>query len=180
MRKVWVCSDHHLGHVGIITFTDCSGQVIRKFKTIEEHDTTIITRHNELVAPNDRVYFLGDVAINRRCIQMVEKMNGRKVLIKGNHDIFRLKDYVPYFEDIRAYKIFPTKGVILSHIPVHREQLTGRFGINVHGHTHANIMTRWNGVDKVWEKDPCYINVCMEKTNYKPVELEQLLYGDNK
>lgn len=75
-----------MGHRNIITFKDDDGKLIRPFSSIEEHDETIIENHNKLVKPEDRVYFMGDIAIGRQHIQKIGRMNGRKKLIKGNHD----------------------------------------------------------------------------------------------
>ncbi|MGA1873758.1 MAG: hypothetical protein ACMUHY_08805, partial [Thermoplasmatota archaeon] len=44
-----------------------------------------------------------------------------KVLIKGNHDIFKLTDYTKYFRDIRGYHVM--NGLILSHIPISKDSL---------------------------------------------------------
>lgn len=98
-------------------------------------------------------------------------MQGRKVLVKGNHDIFKLKDYLPYFDDIRAYvvgKMKDDRRYVLSHIPVHPDNLI-RFGINIHGHLHQNV---------VWldgEPDERYHCVSLEHTDYKPVELSKFI-----
>ena len=118
---------------------------------------------NEIVAPHDRVYHLGDVVINRRCLPILDRLNGKKVLIRGNHDIFRLEDYTPYFEDIRGYKVLSKERIIMSHIPVHPSQLE-RWKANVHGHLHSNVLD-----------DPRYINVCVEQTEFKPILLDEIL-----
>lgn len=117
---------------------------------------------NSVVRQQDTVYHLGDVAIKRKSLPVLSKLCGRKVLIKGNHDIFKLKDYLPYFEDIRAYKIFPEFGIICSHIPIHPESLA-RWKLNVHGHLHNNKLP-----------DPRYLCVSVERINYTPVALEDI------
>jgi len=94
---------------------------------------------------------MGDICIHRRNIPMIGRLNGRKKLLRGNHDCFRLKDYAPYFDDIDAYRIYPEQGIIVSHIPVHTCQLERRFKFNVHGHLHSNIVTK--DVPKVVEID---------------------------
>ncbi len=102
----------------------------RPFRDIEEHDELLIRNWNNLVMPADRVYHMGDIVINRRFLPVLNRLNGRKKLIKGNHDIFHLKDYVPYFDDIVAYRTYPEQGIIVSHIPVHEGQLENRFKWN--------------------------------------------------
>lgn len=169
MTKTWIISDTHFGHTNILKFTDNEGNLIRgdKFSSVEEMDQAMIDNWNKVVKPNDRVYHLGDLAINRRAIETVSKCNGRKVLIKGNHDIFKLKDYTPYFDDIRAYKVFPKQGIICSHIPLHTSQFTHRFKWNLHGHLHENVVKDFLGLP-----DQRYINMCVEHTNYTPVDLD--------
>ena len=166
--KTWVCADHHFGHERILTFGDENGDKLRGaiFKDIEDHDESIIRWHNELVSPKDRVYLLGDVCINRRCIPTLGRLLGRLVLVKGNHDIFNMHDYLPYVDDIRSYIVQKDQDgnkVILSHIPIHPDSL-GRFGTNVHGHLHQNKLD-----------DPRYKCVSLEHTNYRPVELHKAL-----
>lgn len=167
-------SDTHFGHANIIQFKGDDGKAIRPFATIEEHDELMVENWNRVVRPQDRVYHLGDVVMNRRCLPIMERLNGKKVLIKGNHDIFPLKDYVKYFEDIRAYKVFPNHGIICSHIPVHPREVSGRWKLNVHGHLHQNIVET-----RVFEMpynvpDTRYMNICVEHTNYTPVTLEEI------
>ena len=172
IANTWYVGDLHLGHEGMVRFTDKDGKKIRPYKTIEEHDETIIANINALVKPADRLYFLGDVVINRRCLPLIARINGRKKLIKGNHDIFPLKDYTPYFEDIVAYRIYPKHGIIMSHIPVHPNQLEHRFKWNVHGHLHSNLVL---GGKHPMTPDERYINICPEHTKFQPVSFDELL-----
>ena len=106
MTKTFVIADTHFGHRNIITFKDSDGEIIRKFDTVEEHDEYLVERWNSVVGEFDRVYFLGDVAIKRIGLAKLERMNGKKVLIRGNHDIFKLKDYAEHFEDVRAIRYY--------------------------------------------------------------------------
>ena len=92
-------------------------------------------------------------------------------LIKGNHDIFKLGDYTPYFRDIRSYhvtNISDKRKIIFSHIPLHEESL-GRFKYNIHGHLHGNRVLKSGIVDYR------YINVCVEWTNYAPIPYDTVL-----
>lgn len=165
MVKTWVVADTHFGHGNIINFKRDDGTPLRPFKDVEEHDATIVANWNNVVKPEDRVYVLGDVAINRHQLKTLGLCVGRKVLVKGNHDIFKLKEYLPYFDDIRAYVVqkYEDRKVIMSHIPIHPDSV-GRFGINIHGHLH------YQKID-----DPRYICVSMEHINYTPVVVQDLL-----
>jgi calcineurin-like phosphoesterase family protein len=128
----------------------------------------IVMMHNRVVQPNDRVYFLGDVAFHKRDLSILNRMNGRKVLIKGNHDTLELKEYTPYFDDVRG--CHQVAGLFMGHVPIHPDSL-GRWGAMAHGHLHANVVT-YTG-NKV--PDPKYYSVCMEQLDdYKHVSLEEI------
>ena len=179
MPNVFLTSDTHWGHAGICKFTNYDGSPVRPWDDVEEMNEEMIKRWNETVGPKDKVYHLGDVVINRKSLQILDRLNGDKVLIKGNHDIFPLKDYVKYFRDIRAYHVM--NGCILSHIPVHKDSIA-RFGANIHGHTHGNRVRKLRGVNvKTGELlysdviDPDYFCVCVEQTDYRPISFEDVL-----
>jgi hypothetical protein len=129
-------------------------------------DEAMVELWNQRVRPTDRVYHLGDVVINRRALATMRRLNGDKILIKGNHDIFKLGDYTPYFRDIRGYHVMA--GMILSHIPLHADS-HGRFGVNVHGHLHDRRVLLPSG-----EIDKRYHCVCVEQTDFAPIALEEV------
>lgn len=160
MSSTFLISDTHFGHWGVCKFLCGDGSKLRPWNTPEEMDEALIKNWNEVVKPKDKVYHLGDVVINRRAFKTLERLNGDKVLIKGNHDIFKLSDYTPYFRDIRGYHVMDK--CILSHIPVHRSQSI-RFRNNIHGHLHSN------NLDDNW-----YFNVSVEQINYTPIAWENV------
>src|SRR5690606_4937366 len=120
MPSVYLVSDTHFGHAGVCRFTKADGSKLRPWDDPKLMDEDMVQLWNQTVKPEDKVYHLGDVVINRRALQIMHRLNGDKVLIKGNHDIFKLVDYTKYFRDIRAYHIMDN--LILSHIPIHPQQ----------------------------------------------------------
>lgn len=174
MPAVFLTSDTHFGHAGVCRFTRNDGVTkLRPWTDPDEMDEEMVRRWNERVGPNDKVYHLGDVVINRKALPILNRLNGDKVLIRGNHDIFKDEDYAPYFRSLRGYHVM--NGMILSHIPVHPESL-GRFGVNIHGHTHANRVMRDLAVcgrDNVI--DTRYHCVCVEQTNFAPILFEDVI-----
>ena len=174
MPAVFLVSDTHFGHAGVCRFLREDGTKLRPWDSPEEMDEEMIKRWNETVRPNDKVYHLGDVVINRKALKTLGRLNGDKVLIKGNHDIFRLDEYIPYFRDIRAYHVM--NGMILSHVPVHTESIA-RFGTNIHGHLHANrVKMKVQFPHKETEIiDPRYFNVSVEQIDFKPILFEHAL-----
>jgi calcineurin-like phosphoesterase family protein len=180
MPATFLVSDTHFGHAGVCRFThpDDATVKLRPWDDPAEMDEEMIRRWNERVRPNDKVYHLGDVVINRKALSTLSRLNGDKVLIRGNHDIFRDDEYRVYFRELRAYHVM--NGMILSHIPVHEASL-GRFGTNIHGHLHASRVRKARGVDAKTgailyskEIDPRYHCVCVELTDFAPVLLEDV------
>jgi calcineurin-like phosphoesterase family protein len=180
MPAVFLVSDTHFGHLGVCKFMRKDGVTkLRPWDSPEEMDEEMIKRWNERVRPNDKVYHLGDVVINRKALPTLARLNGDKVLIRGNHDIFRDDEYREYFRELRAYHVM--NGMILSHIPIHEESL-GRFGVNIHGHLHANRVMKQAGSLMEFIKrgtrewvDPRYHCVCVEHTDFAPILFEDVI-----
>jgi calcineurin-like phosphoesterase family protein len=152
---------------------------LRPWSDPDEMDEEMIRRWNERVKPTDKIYHLGDVVINRKALKTLSRLNGDKVLIRGNHDVFRDHEYQMYFRELRAYHVM--NGMILSHIPVHEASL-GRFGCNIHGHLHASRVKKARGVDAKTgtvlygtEIDSRYHCVCVEQTDFAPILFEDAI-----
>ena len=169
MPAIFLVSDTHFGHAGVCRFLRSDGTKLRPWDNPDEMDEEMIRRWNDTVRPNDKVYHLGDVVINRKALKTLWRLNGDKVLIRGNHDIFRDEEYREHFRELRAYHVM--NGMILSHIPIHTESLA-RFGTNIHGHLHANrVMT---GI-KNSKIDVRYHCVCVEQTDFAPILFEDVI-----
>jgi len=180
MPAVFLVSDTHFGHTGVCRFTRNDGVTkLRPWDDADEMDEEMIRRWNDRVRPNDKIYHLGDVVINRKALKTLARLNGDKVLIRGNHDIFRDDEYRKYFRELRAYHVM--NGMILSHIPVHEASL-GRFGTNIHGHLHASRVKKARGVDARTgavlygdEIDPRYWCCCVEQIDFAPILFEDAI-----
>jgi calcineurin-like phosphoesterase family protein len=79
----FVTSDQHFGHARIIELTG------RPFADVEEMNRALVENWNSVVGPEDTVLHLGDLALGHRddTIPITAQLNGRKLLIPGNHDI---------------------------------------------------------------------------------------------
>ena len=174
MPSVFLVSDTHFGHTGVCKFTLNDGVTkLRPWDNADEMDEAMVKAWNERVKPADKVYHLGDVVINRKSLSIMHRLNGDKVLIRGNHDIFKDTDYREHFRELRAYHVM--NGMILSHIPIHPESL-GRFGVNIHGHLHANrVMIEPAGKYGIPVIDPRYHCVCVEHTDFAPILFEDVI-----
>lgn len=179
----FVISDTHFGHTNSWEkFKLADGSPLRPFSSTEEMDETMIERWNAKVSPQDTVYHLGDVVINKKSLPLIKRLNGRKILVRGNHDIFNDNDYRNVgFEQLLGVRVFVDK-FILSHIPLHPDCVTGRFRVNVHGHLHANqVMQQYDtGFGSTFipdigiRPDPRYLCVSVEHTNYEPLHFDEV------
>ena len=164
MRRIFVIADTHFGHENSWKkFKREDGITpLRPFTSTEEMDETMVANWNAVVQPSDHVYHLGDVAIAKKNLATVKRLNGHKRLVRGNHDIFDTRDYIDAgFDEIYGVRVFPAHNMIFSHIPLHPDSLNQRGWTNIHGHLHANK------VKGDWAE--LYRCVSVEHTNYTPV-----------
>lgn len=176
MNEVWAVSDHHLDHANILNFVLDDGTKMRPFASVEEMQETMIERHNAVVKPQDKVYFLGDFVMKSKSLHLAQRFNGRKRLILGNHDPefksktvmvdgqpVKVSEYLQYFEEIYSSRLLDN--ILLTHIPVHPDSLRVEW-TNVHGHTHNNQPQGALGTK--------YYNISVEMTDYRPLTLDQI------
>lgn len=163
MTRTYITSDHHFSHKNILKYEpDARSQ----WETIEQMNNDLVSIWNSIVRPEDKVYHLGDISMGKQGLEFARQLNGRKVLIKGNHDLQKLRDYVEIFDDVRAYHNLDD--IILSHIPVHENQ-KHRYRANIHGHLHSKRVL--NGLGEI---DPWYISACVELNEFKPILFEEM------
>ena len=177
-KNIFFISDTHFGHANMLKFTNYNGERMRPFDSIEELDELMIQNWNEMVKPTDKIYHLGDVCYHcKNRDEILSRLNGDKVLIKGNHDRDQLKWYEKYFRDIRGTSHIDGN-YLLGHFPVHPDS-KGRFVRQLHGHIHAQTVMKTYPVvtlegypDIEREPDPWYRNCCVEVNNYAPIPFE--------
>lgn len=163
-------SDTHFFHARIIEFG-------RPFKDINHHNQVIAENWNKTVLPHDRVWVLGDCVFGgKENLVIFERLNGKKFLVLGNHDGGNKELYLKQFAKIEgAMEIRTATGTILfTHYPVHPMNLeSGRYKLNVHGHTHGHVVMNGN------VPDHRYVCVSLEQINYTPVNLKWILNKAN-
>lgn len=168
MVDVWFTSDHHFGHANILKFTGFDGKFIRpEFSSVEEMDEIMAERWNSLIKPQDKVYHLGDFSFlnENKSIKMVKRLNGKKRIVLGNHDKLGAMFYAKHFEKVLGSKktTIHELNLILTHWPIQKSEFIEDNWYVVHGHIHTNL-TKKSG----------FINVCVEHTNYYPINAEEL------
>lgn len=141
---------------------------------IEKHDEELIKRWNENVKKNDVVFILGDLSFRngKETNEIIKRLNGRKILIKGNHDnICMDKDFdTSLFEAITDYMEIRVEKhhFILSHYPFRVWNQQHKNSIQLFGHIHSNDTTS----HPMKEDIPLSWNVGVDVNDYKPVSLK--------
>jgi calcineurin-like phosphoesterase family protein len=116
MRKILYISDTHFGHENSIKLDG------RPFLNSDDMNQTMLNNWNSVTSKEDLVYILGDFMWNFKDtdFEFARQLNGRKRLIKGNHDKTHNTNYKRLFEAILDYeKIKDNDRVIIaSHYPM--------------------------------------------------------------
>jgi calcineurin-like phosphoesterase family protein len=134
-------------------------------------DLFMVEKWNNIVKPEDTVYYLGDFAYTEESIKKAEELNGKKHLIRGNHDEkFDKKLFEPYFETVQDSLELTIKhggeelDVFLTHYPA--KGISDRF--NLVGHIHG-----------VWRLQKNMLNVGVDAWHFKPITQEEILFFYN-
>jgi calcineurin-like phosphoesterase family protein len=180
-ENTWVVSDTHFGHDNIVGFC---------FRP-EDHEQVMIAEWRAHVPDHATVLHLGDLAYRGNAffkhVVSKELTGARKLLILGNHDrnpynFYRKAGFSPTRPFAVTYgkhpRLFPgtldTYTVSFSHYPW-SDEVEGRkmapWDVRLHGHIHNNGYTRDAFVPFLKN----HINLSVEQTKYRPVNLKVLL-----
>ncbi|MCD8327054.1 MAG: metallophosphoesterase [Lachnospiraceae bacterium] len=165
---VYFTSDLHFGHSGIITMRK------RPFSNVTEMNQILLRNYNALIHRDDTVYILGDICHHLpldEANSIIGKMNGKKVLIRGNHD----KNYdVKIFEEICDFKTVSLNGqyFALMHYPMMSWPKKKSGSIHLHGHIHADMeYNQRNKEDGILRYD-----VGVDANQFCPISVKQVIY----
>lgn len=133
-------SDWHHEHKKIVEFTNRGVDT-----TQERHTEWLVETWNRQVKPGDLVYHLGDWSFSkdyRSILDFTTRLNGQKILIKGNHC---REDFLDQLKNDRAisawytYKEIMLQGhkVILFHFPISSWHQQSRGSFHLFGHCHG-------------------------------------------
>ena len=171
-RNHWVTSDTHFWHERILEFGP-RGEV---FANVKEMNEKLIDAWHECFKEGDRLYHLGDVVFGRsEGMRWFDKIfpkitkGMRNYLVLGNHDSGRRMAQMGHWRVIDSVIDRRDLGFSMSHKPTSPRSMYHWSGdeppmANIHGHIHHQPDLG----------DP-HICVCVEKTDYRPVNLDTLI-----
>lgn len=154
-------ADTHFNHKNIIKYCN------RPFKNSKEMNEYIVNKWNSVVTKGDIVYHLGDVGFGStdELKELVCRLNGTKILIRGNHDY---KRGVNGWKEVEFSEVYKKKlilgDLILTHEPIEVEKNY----INVFGHIHDKPL------DKRFNKNN-HICVSCDVIEYTPISIEKIV-----
>ena len=164
MNKVWLIADTHFGDERIIKYEN------RPFQTVEEMNEMMIKNWNEVVGNGDKVFMLGDFALEASDKWLLNnilcQLNGSKAIVLGNHDKhFNVSEWHEIgFDEVYPYPIIVDSFWILSHEPLYVN--SNMPYANVYGHIHNNPSYK-----DCSEQSFC---VSVERIGYKPIAFEEV------
>lgn len=136
----WITSDLHFGHDRIRQFCPVTRA---GFTDVADMREKMIKEWNSNVAPEDETFILGDFAFlpAKDAVDILRRLNGTKILIKGNHDRKLLKDpgFRGCFEEVHSDWIGSINGtyVHMYHFPVMEWDQMHRGAVHFYGHVHG-------------------------------------------
>ena len=173
---IYFTADNHFYHGNII------GSCYRPFKDVNDMNKAMVERWNRYISANDEVYILGDFmykGTGQQANVILSKLNGKKYLIKGNHEKyleapeFNLKA----FEWIKDYFVLHHDGIefVLFHFPMLSWHKSHRGSIHLYGHVHNSGEKDPKFGEKLKILGPKAINVGVDVNDFYPVSIKQII-----
>ena len=186
---IWFTSDTHYYHYNIIGF--CGRDIgygpghvpgfMDRHEACSQMNELLIKNYNAVVKPDDEVYHLGDFAFcgNQKANEILERLNGKKYLILGNHDYKIHKQIAHHFLWVRDYtrKSFDIEyqddegetqkyrqSIAMCHFPIASWDQMSHGGWHIHGHCHGSME----------DIGVCRIDVGVDCHGLSPVSLDKL------
>jgi len=174
----WFTADLHFGHRNIIEYCN------RPFSDVDAMNRALIQNWNQVVGTDDTVWVVGDFALGKiaETLPLASALNGRKVLVAGNHDRCwsghgkRAEGWTQRYLDAgfdevvqgSAHAVLGEQRVLLCHFPYRGDsQEQDRFPDArpvdkgewlLHGHVHDR-----------WSQNGRMINVGVDANDFIPV-----------
>lgn len=174
-NKIWFTSDSHFGHKNVIKYCE------RPFDSIEEMDEILIDRWNMVIDHDDLIICCGDFSLTnpKSTNEILNKLNGDKVLIKGNHeksilsnklnrDMFNGGIYdllnITVIDDEVEYGF---QDIILCHYPMLSWNKSHRGSWQLFGHVHGML-------DNDIKLSPNQIDVGVDSNDFRPISYQEV------
>lgn len=172
--NTWFTADTHFSHSNIIKYSN------RPFASKFEMDSKLIENWNMKIGQDDTVYHLGDFcfANEKEGQSILDRLNGKKHLIIGNHDKSGVK--LNGWETVEHYKEINIDGqfIVLCHYAMRVWNKSHHGAWMLYGHSHGSLPDDPNalsfdvGVDchKFQPLNMDDVRRIMKKKTWKPID----------
>lgn len=177
---IYFTSDTHLGHANIIKYCN------RPFDNVQEMDRVIIENWNSVVSQDDWVYHLGDFSMGDP-IHYARQLNGRIILLLGNHDHNRLSALYKAFGKENIHELLKIKveghTIVLCHYAMRVWHKSHFNSWHLYGHSHGKLQGEGKsfdvGVDS-WDYTPISVRDVAAEMNERPDNFNKIRkeYGE--
>ena len=176
---VFMTSDTHFFHTNIIDY--CK----RPFESAEEMNERMIENWNSTVSQDSIVFHLGDFAWGGygKWKEVRERLNGKIVLIKGNHDIKNITSTAEKelfeFSTFQMHLMIGDREVILNHFPlltyngIYREKESQIW--QIFGHVHlGKLSVDGKDLERMKYLLPTQYDAGVDLNGFKPVPWKKI------
>lgn len=159
-NMIYITADTHFGDENIIRYEK------RPFYCTAYMDDVLISNWNNVVKENDTTFILGDFARNDYDYNdfIIRRLNGHKILIKGNHDNLTNRQYLKMgFDNVYDYPIILEDFYVLQHKPPEYINSSSPFAY-IFGHVHKTPLYKSTSFRAL-----C---ACTERWDFKPISFD--------
>lgn len=178
MTDYWI-SDLHFGHKNILEY--CK----RPWNSVDEMNEGLISNWNQIIKTEDNVFVVGDMMMGPSSAWegILNRLNGRIHLVKGNHDhkfvkqtyvqsrMVWIKDYYEYRVQDADAENGKNQLIIMQHFApyVWDESHKGSWALS--GHSHGSL--------DLWHRERLSLDVGVdaETSKYFPISYQQIKYA---
>lgn len=169
MKRIFFTSDTHFAHNNILKYEN------RPFKDINDMDNSLIVNWNNKISSTDDIYILGDFSFGDKdyTLKLLNKLNGNKFLIKGNHDyVLKDSEVRNKFAWVKDYYVLKHNNMkfVLFHYPIQVWDCKHHGAVHLYGHIHSNL-----GNHSMEYNIQNSYNVGVDVNDFTPIELNEIL-----
>ena len=188
--NIFFTSDTHFSHANIMKYCN------RPWSNVEDMNETLINNWNKVVNKDSIIFHLGDFAWGNNWMPILNQLNGRKILILGNHDL-KNKDATALTKGFdyvcqQLYINIEHRKVILNHCPMlcYGGTYSNDKVYQLFGHVHSgkytnNALNKGLDTDRLSNLFPTQYDVGVDNNDFTPIswydvneKIQTQLYGN--
>lgn len=144
-----------------------------EFQNLDNYATYLLDNWNAFTGPEDIVIVAGDIGHKcPRTVEVLKRLNGKKVLVMGNHDYAWGSYLYTCGVFVGIHEIVLKDNICIRHIP---EDIKCNHQFYIHGHHHRYDMSGMHNALQLYIKDTYRLNCAADLNNHRPCTIQELL-----